>query len=187
MSVQPTVPPAGQGAQTPPPSVPTPPNKKTWGIIAVAAVLVIYGVVANAAIRRLGPTRAPGATPTPTVTPTPTPRAIKQGKEIYTISSSSHVGPTIWQATIDPHDPKIGQKQTMTIKVRSTSPVESVTINLRSDNTTTIYPLTLLSGSPADGVWQGSWDIADSLLYTYVATIHASDGKDTSSIDITMR
>jgi hypothetical protein len=187
MTTNPSVPLVSQENLAPQPTVPTPPNKKTWIILAIAVILVLYGVIANAAIRKLGSPRPTLPAPTATPTPTPTPRAIRQGKEIYTISSSSHVGPSIWQATIDPHDPKVGERQTMTVSVRSKLPIESVIVNLKSDNTTTIYPLTLLSGSPTDGVWQGSWDIADTVLYAYVATVHASDGKNTSSVDITMR
>lgn len=187
MTAKPPVTPVPQGTQMPQPSVSTSSNKTMWAIIAIAAVLVVWGVVANTAIRRLGSTRAPRPMPTPTATATPTPRAIKQGKEIYTVSSSSHIGPTIWQVSLNPHDPKVGERQTVEVKVRSASAVTGVTINLKSDNTTTIYPLTFLSGSPTDGVWQGSWDIADTVLNSYVATVHASDGKDTSSIDITMR
>lgn len=180
-------------AQSSPPAVQTPqpppaqPQTKAVGILGVAFVLALFSLVGYATIRFVGGRSTVSPAPTQTPTPTPTPRAIKQGKETYTISSSSRNGPEIIEATIDPHDPSIGDTQTMIVKARHTQPIVEIRVDLQSDNKTTRHLLTLTDGSSTNGVWQGSWTISDSVLYTYVATIGASDGQEKTSVDVTMR
>lgn len=186
MTIDTSAQPSPPAIQTPKPA-PAQPQTKALGILGAAFVLALFSLVGYATIRFAGGRSTVSPAPTQTPAPTPTPRAIKQGKETYTISSSSRNGPEIIEATIDPHDPSIGDTQTMIVRARHTQPIVDMRVDLESDNKTTRHLLTLTDGSPTNGVWQGSWTLSDSVLYAYVATIEASDGQEQTSVDITMR
>jgi hypothetical protein len=101
-------------------------------------------------------------------TPTLTPRPLPQGAQVYNMSHGPNAkGPKISEVTIDPFDPKMGQKQTITVKIRHDSPVTSAKARLDSDNKKTEYTLNKIEGSDTDGVWQASWDTNDTHDYTY--------------------
>lgn len=120
--------------------------------------------------------------------PTPTPTALMQGKETYSISqASNNTGPKITKAEIDPLDPKIGQKQTITIHSNFSQPLTGVTISVKTDHK--VFPLTLskVSGTDTDGQWQTSWTVEDSVLYTYIMTITAVSGGASSNVDLAIR
>jgi hypothetical protein len=126
------------------------------------------------------------ATPTPKVSPTPT--RLRQGTETYTISqASSERGPKIQQLTLDPHEPKVGASQTISVKVRHTSAVQSVTIDLQTDTKSRTLTLTLSQGTSTEGTWQATWTADDSLLYMYKYTITAQAGGQRSTVVVAPR
>lgn len=131
-------------------------------------------------------TPTPTRTPTPKPTPTPTPTYLAPGKQVYNVSTTSS-GPKVSQATFDPQDPARGQKQTVTIKANHTSPIQSVSIKLTTDNKSQTYPLRLTSGTNLSGSWEGSWTIDDTYLYTYIFDVTAASGSEQTSVAITIR
>lgn len=136
--------------------------------------------------------KLPSPSPTPTPNPTPTPKAtpspLKQGKETYTISQTSGVRPRIVLAEIDPHEPKVGESQRIKVWVIDQAPILEVTISLRSDNkTTTLPPTRLVEGTNLDGKWETSWNINDSILFTYVFSLKAQGTSVKSSVNLPIR
>lgn len=113
-------------------------------------------------------------------TPTPTPTSLKQGKETYIYSwGEGTTIPKLNAIEIDPHDPKVGQTQTVSVKFTHTSGINSVSMMLFSDNKSTSFPMTLAAGTETDGTWTGSWKIDDTVLYRYDLQVHAKvNGRD---------
>lgn len=157
-------------------------------IILVLAVLVSTGVLSV----HIGQSTSPGVsttgnngtspsgTPYPAgPTPTPTPTKLKAGKDTYTISQPPNTpGPRIATLTLDPLDPKVNDKQTITAHIEYNTPVASVFVEYTSDNKKRTLPLTLASGTNTNGDWQTTWTVDDTVLYTYgvIVTATGSDG-----------
>ncbi len=167
-------------------------------------VLIIIGVIVAWQLRDSIVPPAPtdqdvSVTPPPTsdetpqdgsLSPTasPTPIAILQGRETYTIGQGSGTtGPKITRAIVEPHDPKQGQQQTVTVSVNHSSPITSVSLVMKSDNDTKTYPLSLASGSETNGQWSGTWTVEDTVLYTYAFTISVESPGGSSSVDLIIR
>ena len=93
------------------------------------------------------------------------------------------------QGFIDPYDPALEEKQTLTIEVNNfDKPVEKVTAILTTDNKVSPeYPLKQIDGTENNGHWQGSWTVNNSYLHNYVLTIKAVGPNGTSKVDITLR
>lgn len=129
--------------------------------------------------------------PTPTPSPTPqkrSPAPIVKGKLSYSISrGSKSKGPNPSKLVIDPTDPQMNEKQTMTVKITSAKPVKSVITTLNTDTKQTPHPLTLKEGTNTDGTWEGSWTINDTHDFTYNVTIEAKDDTDTAKVDVMVR
>lgn len=123
-------------------------------------------------------------------TNTPIPRPIPRGKVGFTVSLGQKVpGPRMSQGFIDPYDPALEEKQTLTIEVNNfDKPVEKVSAILTTDNKVSPeYPLKQIDGTENSGHWQGSWAVDDSYFYNYVLTIKATGPNGTSKVDITLR
>lgn len=139
------------------------------------------------------PSEERGITPTtpedvePEEEPRGTPKPIKQGTETYNISQAQSARPKITQATFNPHDPDQGQTQEISIRVLDSAPVNSVSVSIESDNNSRNINLTLSEGNNQDGVWTGSWEVDDSVDYTYIVTVTASGAGGQSSVEIGMR
>jgi cytoskeletal protein RodZ len=130
----------------------------------------------------------PYGTPALTPTPTPTPRPIPHGPTDFTTSQSDKTVPQLREGLIDPYDPAKGATQTVTIRVIHTQPVTKVTAVLKTDHAVAApVPFALISGTATDGKWQGSWQITDTYLYTYVLELEATSGTKTGSTVITLR
>ena len=130
------------------------------------------------------PSPAPKLTPKAKGTPAP----LLQGKETYTISQTAGVRPRIVLAEIDPHEPKVGENQRIRVRVIDQAPISEVTISLKSDNKTTNLPPTkLVDGTNLDGTWETSWNINDSILYTYVFSFKVQGTNVKSSVDLPIR
>lgn len=152
------------------------------GLIAVAGVLFVKtgALTVKVAPSQKPNTGGPGQQEQ-VILPTPTPQKLKQGKETYIYSwGEGTTVPKMGTVTIDPHDPKPTDTQNVTITFTHTAPVDSVNIQVYSDNKVQPFPLTLTSGINTDGTWSGSWAINDTVLYRYDLQFHAiADGKDT--------
>lgn len=133
--------------------------------------------------------KLPSPSPFPIATPKKTPAPLKQGKGTYNISQGSEVsGPRITQVSLDPLDPKKGEKQTISVKTFHTSPITQVKITLVSDNKTqTLPPLSLVSGTNLDGEWQVTWTVDDTVLYKYILTITSASSSGQSSVEVAPR
>ena len=133
-------------------------------------------------------TLEPKTAASPTPTPKPTPYPLKQGKETYSISQTSGVRPRIELAEIDPHEPKVGTNQKIRVRVSDKDPIRGVTISLKSDNkTTTLPPTKLVEGTNLEGIWETSWNMNDTILFTYVFTIKAQGTFVQSSVNLPIR
>ena len=187
---QPTVPPP-----TPPAPSPKKNRKITW-LLVFFAVLAISNIWLFAANKKfdfgLGKTKPP-PTPTPTITPTPrptpTPYPLPTGPQTYRVGHGKDVkGPKMTEVTFDPFDPKVGGKQTITVKAAHTSPIKRVAITLETDNgQTVLYPLTLIEGTETNGTWQGSWTTEQKHDYVYNAHLELVADDNTFKGTLTLR
>jgi len=118
---------------------------------------------------------------------TPIPRPIPRGKTGFTISSGDEGGPQTGSGFIDPYDPEVGEKQTISITVKDNQPVTSVSVTMKTDNGLKEYPMKLAEGTATDGRWEGTWAVEDTHLYMYHAILKAVGAKGESLADITLR
>ena len=118
----------------------------------------------------------------------PTPRPIPHGKIGFTVSQSDKTKPQFGKGFIDPYDPAKDQLQIVTIGVKDEQPVTQVTAIIKTDKQiSTPLPLKLIGGSDIDGIWQGSWLLDDTYLYTYNLVLTADSTRGQSSVEITLR
>lgn len=71
-------------------------------------------------------------------------------------------GPKIGTATIDTLTPPMGSTQTLTLTIKSQSPVTSAQTYVYTDNNSQQYDLKLTKGSATDGTWVGIWRLNDT-------------------------
>lgn len=127
-------------------------------------------------------------TPTPSPSPTPTPYPLPQGKQVYRLSHGKSVtGPKMTEVTVDPFDPKIGEKQTYTVKINHTSPVISATLELQTDNNIKTYNLDRIDGTPTSGTWQVTITTDDVHFYKYYAQFDLKSATDEYKGGLTFR
>lgn len=126
-------------------------------------------------------------TPSPTQKPKPTvkPIDLPHGKTGFTVGVKEN--PIMRIGFLDPYDPKVGEKQTVSITVKNTNPVESVEATMQTDNHSKKYPMKLVEGTTLDGRWEATWEVTDSYVTTYVLTIDSVSGLDKSKAIITLR
>lgn len=121
------------------------------------------------------------ASPSPQASPSPKP--LKQGIETYNISQPGNLlGPKITKLTLNPHDPKVNQSQTITVTFASPDTVTGAKVNFVSDNNSIFLPLTL-----NNQVWSVTHTVSDTVLYRYLVSISANDQSGNSQVDVTMR
>ena len=96
-------------------------------------------------------------------------KPLKPGEQSYILSHNQDViGPNMTMVTLDPHDPTIGQTQTITATIKHSSPVTSATVKVISDNDQEAEEkLTLIEGDSMDGIWQATLETTDSRNYQY--------------------
>lgn len=125
--------------------------------------------------------------PTPTPFP-PVPEPLPQGKQVYSVSRGENSkGPDPREVTVDPFDPKKGEKQTFTVQLNHTKPVTTVSIILKTDHGEKTYPLNFQSKSDTNEVWAGTWTTNDTHDILYHAIVQAKDDTDTSSVELSFR
>lgn len=131
--------------------------------------------------------------PIPTNAPTPTPTSIilkpdDGTKGTYAVSQSSNSkGPTIQKVIFNPLDAQKGQTLTITVVLSSPDPILHVGGTLMSDAKE--HPLTFtqteIKGSQS--VWVASYQLDDTVLYTYILSISASTVKGDSTVRVAPR
>lgn len=121
-------------------------------------------------------------------TPTPTMTELFQGELSYTIGYGSDAkGPKTREALFQPHAPKQGADQTITVDVSHSAPVDSVEMTIKTDTKTTTLPMNLISGSKTDGKWQAKWTVNDTYNYTYIFDFTAKSGAFTDVASVGIR
>lgn len=112
-------------------------------------------------------------------------RILPTGKQIYHIIVS-HFSPQIYEATVDPVDVYVGQKQAMTLRVRDKEhPIVSVSAFVETDTGVERHNLSLLEGTASDGVWSGFWEVKDTHNETY-RTIFKAENANNEAASVTV-
>jgi hypothetical protein len=96
-------------------------------------------------------------------------------------------GPRMIEFIINPHDPQVGEIQTMRVYIKDVNVVQEAHVLLQTDNVSTMYQFSLVEGSYIDGWWEGSWITEDTHDVNYVATFEAVSNTGLSRIDLTIR
>ena len=123
-----------------------------------------------------------GPTPSPTITD------IFQGELSYSVGYSSDAkGPKTRQALFQPHAPKQGTEQTITVDVSHTAPVDSVEMTVQTDTKSHTVPMTMISGSKTDGKWQVKWKVDDTYNYKFIFQFKAKSGSQTDTASVGIR
>lgn len=137
------------------------------------------------------PTAIPSVTPSPTpsVTPTPQPplRKIPHGNVTFTVSGGNQGGPALSRGSINPYDPDFGVTQKIQVYADSSQSDQSMQITVKTDHGIVTFPMSIATTSGTKNIWEGSWTVADSYLYTYKATIKATGANGTTIVPITLR
>jgi hypothetical protein len=137
---------------------------------------------------------------------------LPQGLQSYTIAQAAEVWPRIVEATIDPLDVHVGDRQTIEVVIESRSPIDSVTSRIETDNNEVLLPLEYVgvadkkTPSPFAGHlkgyeeesfqfaqaqetfrarYRGDWVVADTHNRNYYNIITAKAGSDESSVTLT--
>ena len=125
------------------------------------------------------------------VKPTPTPYPLPQGPQTYPFSYGSAItGPKPDEVTINPYDPKKGEQQTFTVKIKYSKPITYGAIQLTTDTKKTkVYPMTLTSGTTTDGVWSATITTDDTHDYIYNVGLDFQSSTEKTSImpELTLR
>ena len=116
-----------------------------------------------------------------------TPIPLPKGKQSFTVNGGKRNGIEWKITTVDPYDPSLNQKQALSIKIISDTPVSGVTATLETDTKKTAYPLALSDGTDKDGLWQGSWTVEDTHNVTYSAVLKATNAEGGDSLTLTFR
>jgi len=137
------------------------------------------------------PLPTPWITPTPilTITPTPAPipRAIPHGNVIFTISGGNQRGPQVSRGSIDPYDPEYGATQKIQIYTDINQSNQSMRVMMNTDNGSVTVPLSLTATTSYFNIWEGTWTVTDSYLFTYKATVEATSENGTTIVPIFLR
>lgn len=168
------------------------------GILAYASIIVIIAAILAAILyvyraqklASLPQQESQVGTPTTqklVPTPTPTPTKLFHGKDTYTVSGGAPNDPHFSEVSIDPMDPNVGGTQVFTVKITSTYAVNKAWLSIRTDVKTTKLPLTMISGTPQNGMWTATWSMPESYLYNYQITPSAQTAYSQGSATITVR
>lgn len=162
-------------------------NRRTLSLALLAIILLAAAAFAVSDLQKRQEAPPSEVLETPGPAPSPTPTEILQGRETYTIGQASDARPKIDRLVVNPHDPKVGETQTLEVRVADTSPVQSVEVSVTTDNGSANVPMTLVEGDNNRGTWRGSWQVNDTVLYRYVVTIRAVSADSESKVDVGIR
>lgn len=146
--------------------------------VAVLIVAIVIGVLLVTPAFNKKPNRLAIA---PTPTPTPTPIPLPRGPREFGVSGGDN--PSITNLKFSEYNPKVGEKQTITISIMDgKGKVLGVEIALITDHKTKTYPLTLTSGTTKKGEWSTTIISDDTSNYVYGMVIKAKSDKGPTSI-----
>lgn len=132
--------------------------------------------------------QAPTKTPTAPRSPdSDTAPPLPEGKVPFTVSSQTHTGPEFRSGFLDPYHAPLGSTQTLSVYLKGTAAITAVSAVLQTDQKTATFPLALYEGSATDGYWRAGWIVDDSHTRIYTLTLTATDGTETSTIDLVLR
>jgi len=120
--------------------------------------------------------------------PTPTPISLHSGVGHYTVSHPKSNGPSISTVTFNPLDVQKGQVLTVSVTMQSSSAVRSVTGYLETD--TMKIPLTFANATPGvlgGQTWSVSLTVPDTLWYTYIMTLQATNSTGSTPLAVAPR
>ncbi len=119
---------------------------------------------------------------------------LAQGKQTYTILTDKPKNPQITEAAFDPLDVKVGESQTVIVKVldAENNPITSentVSATYYTDNGSSTILLSLRRADGPDLVttWEGLWECEDSHNFIYQAVIKATNSAGESSVTLSFR
>ncbi len=119
---------------------------------------------------------------------------LAQGKQTYTILTDKPKNPQITEAAFDLLDVKLGESQTVTVKVldAENNPITSentVSATYYTDNGSSTILLSLRRADGPDLVttWEGLWECEDSHDFIYQAVIKATNTASESSVTLSFR
>lgn len=149
-------------------------------IAIVLLVIIVIGLLISlfpSSFKPLSGKSATSPTPTPnlSVTPFPTARPLPIGKQTLQVQSGDKFGSKYVYSdlVIDPLYVLKGEKQTVSVMVDYSSPINSVTLTTVSDNKSTPHELKLVEGTASSGKWEGTWIIDDDYNLKYKMDIEA--------------
>lgn len=127
-------------------------------------------------------------------------KAVKSGKETYTVMTDSNPNPRIEEISFDPLDPKPGEQQVVTVKVinKNTDTItdnHGVKVSYQTDSgSTNLAALKMIHANGQDiasedieTIWQKTFTIEDSYCDEYVITVIAENDEGEHKVDITVR
>jgi hypothetical protein len=122
--------------------------------------------------------------------PTPPPSCqylYPSGSQTYSVTTKTI--PKIYQIIVNPLNVGYLASQTVSASINDANgnPITSVTGFAITDNKTTPFNLTLVSGSEINGVWEGSWNLTDSICQRYQVKIQAQSESGTSHVTLTFK
>lgn len=162
-------------------------KSKSSPLVFVVLVLLGLGVIAYLLLKmnilsvKIDSPGSPKLDGQTAVQPSPTPMPKPIGSGLITVDNSfgkDVTGPKMHQTLFDPIDPARGSKQTVTAKVRHTSPVTSVAATITTDTKNNELQFSLTTGTDTDGVWTATWTVDDTYEQQYYANfiLKSSDG-----------
>jgi len=89
--------------------------------------------------------------------------------------------PIIFDSSVDPTKVRPGDTMTVTSSVIDLQGVEKVEARFFHEKGFDIVYLSRTSGSKYNGVWEGSWEVHDTLVKEYITTVTAFSSSDLSS------
>lgn len=109
------------------------------------------------------------------------------GEQIYYISTKDQ--PKMTQVDISELDPKVGQNQTIAVKIQDDNgnPISAFSATLKTDSGQQTYPMELKEGTAANGTWQGAWKVTDTHNTTYMAVLTATSASGASKVELSFR
>lgn len=131
---------------------------------------------------QLQPTIVKTANTTP---PIASPRPQVKGKRLF-YSSDNAINDvyTIKDGYLDPSDAKVGEKQQVSLSLKSKQPVTSVTAKITTDNGSQSILLSKVAGTVTEGNWSGSWKVNDTYDKTYIVGLRIEGASGSAQLEV---
>lgn len=114
-------------------------------------------------------------------------RTIPVGLRGDRYSIASHELPRFEEAVFDPFDPKVGEAQKLTVKLRNDNPIQAVSVDLYTDTATQTRNLKLDERKGAEEIWEVSWNVEDTHDKVYTAVLRGESAESKSRIDLNFK